>query len=146
MWQLLQALWGKIAGQTPPVPPAARTGKAPQTPPGKMPLQPLSHRSAEASQPTPEPSLPAAAWQGEEPAGGNASQEKSPASETVESRLGSAQPTSTAKSIGSFWALADPGSRISHLASASNSGRAVSSIATARLRQPDPSGFGEANT
>ena len=125
MWQLLQAFWGKIAGQAPPAPPAARTDKAPQTPPGKMPLQPGSPRPAEASQPTPEPSTPAV--------GEIASQEKSPDSEAVESPLG----TSTAKSIGSFWAMADTGSRVSRIASATDSGRAVSAIATARLRQPE---------
>ncbi len=133
MWQLLQAFWGKIAGQAPPAPPAARTGKAPQTPPGKMPLQPSSPRPAEASQPTPEPSTPAVAGQGGEAAVLISSQEQSPDSNAVEFPLG----TSTAKSIGSFWAMADTGSRISRIASATDSGRAISAISTARRRQPE---------
>lgn len=137
MWQLLQAFWGKIAGQAPPVPPAAGTRKAPQTPPGEMPLQPSSPREAEASNPRPEPSTPAVARQGGEPAVLISSQEQSPDSEAVEFPLGLAQPTSTAKSIGSFWAMTDTGSRISRIASATDSGRAVSSISTARLRQPE---------
>jgi len=129
MWQLLQAFWGKIAGQAPPVPP----GKAPQTSPGEMPLQPPSPRPAEASQPTPEPSTPAVAGQGGEAAVVIAAQEQSPDSNAVEFLLG----TSTAKSIGSFWAMADTGSRISRIASATDSGRAVSSIAIlTRLSRP----------
>lgn len=132
MWQLLQALWGKIAGKAPPVPPAVRTGKAPQTSPGKRPPQSSFTCPAEASQPTLEPSTPAVARQGGEAAVLIASQEKSPDSETVESPLG----TSTAKSIGSFWAMADTGSRISRIASATDSGRAVSSISRKRAGFP----------
>ncbi len=132
MWQLLQALWGKIAGKAPPVPPAARTGKAPQTSPVKMPPQSSSTRPAEASQPTLEPSTPAVAGQNGEPAVLISSQEQSPNSSAVEFPLG----TSTAKSIGSFWAMADTGSRISCIASATDSGRAVSSISRKRAGFP----------
>ena len=144
MWQLLKALWGKIAGQAPPAPPAA----APRPPLDKRLVQQLSPRNVpaaeaarkeEAPEPTPEHLAPkvAAAQRSEEPVVLLPSQEKSPDSVAVESPIGPAQPTSTAKSISSFWAMTDTGSRISCIAATTDSGRAVSSIATARLRQSE---------
>lgn len=144
MWQLLKALWGKIAGQAPPAPPAA----APRPPLDKRLVQQPSPqnvpaaeaaRKEEAPEPTPEHPAPkvAAAQRGEEPVVWIPSQEKSLDSVAVESPIGPAQPTSTAKSISSFWAMTDTGSRISCIAATTDSGRAVSSIATARLRQPE---------
>jgi len=148
MWQLLKALWGKIAGQAPPAPPAAAPRKAPRPPLDKRLVQQPSPRNVpaaeaarkeEAPEPTPEHPAPkvAAAQRGEEPVVLLPSQEKSPDSVAVESPIGPAQPTSTAKSISSFWAMTDTGSRISRIAATTDSGRAVSSIATARLRQPE---------
>ncbi|MGY2794647.1 outer membrane biosynthesis protein TonB [Thermostichus sp. MS-CIW-36] len=144
MWQLLKALWGKIAGQAPPAPPAA----APRPPLDKRLVQQPSPqnvpaaeaaRKEEAPEPTPEHPAPkvAAAQRGEEPVVWIPSQEKSPDSVAVESPTGPAQPTSTAKSISSLWAMTDTGSRISCIAATTDSGRAVSSIATARLRQSE---------
>ncbi|MCJ2541517.1 hypothetical protein [Thermostichus vulcanus] len=55
----------------------------------------------------------------------------------VQSPILPARPTPTAESINSFGAKSNIGSRISSIASSTSSDRAVSSISTARLRQPE---------
>jgi hypothetical protein len=57
--------------------------------------------------------------------------------QAVQTSLGPARPTPTAESINSFGAKSDIGSRISSIASSTDSGRAVSSISMARLHQPE---------
>lgn len=60
MWQALKALWGKIAGQAPPVPPTSSTRK-PVPPPSSQPKQsPSKDLSTRATTPVPQPAPKAA--------------------------------------------------------------------------------------
>ncbi len=184
MWQALKALWGKIAGQAPPVPAAAPKRKpVPSSPQeAKPPLRNNSSTRATTSVPQP-PAQPATpgdplsrladpaspppnnAWDAfsaiaaaedtrkKEASGlesgqsaGDPTQEKSTDlppelsqefPQAVQTPLGPARPTPTAESINSFGAKSDIGSRISSIASSTDSGRAVSSISMARLHQPE---------
>ncbi|MEN9223566.1 MAG: hypothetical protein Q6M04_14120, partial [Thermostichus sp. BF3_bins_97] len=143
-WDATEDFLQKLVGSRPTpseeTPEPEPTTEAPTPPSEETPApEPV------VSEPTLETPTPEAAQRGGEsspPGVALLSQEK-PADSPPESPqaaqtpIGSAQPTPTAESINSFGAKSDIGSRISSIATSTDSGRAVSSISIAKLRQPE---------